>query len=139
MTNFSFRQAIVPLLVVFAFGAAAGGFAMSLYMAKTVTAARPANTPEAWRQEYVGKLRKRLNLTDAQVGQLNGILDTTKQRITDVKAKYKPDMDQIQTDQVNSIHGMLQPEQVSEYEKYRAERDRERQKQQQAQNASGSK
>lgn len=134
MTNFSWRQAVFTMIAVFVTGAAAGGFATSLFMAKTVNASRPPQTPQEWRQQYVGKLQKRLSLSDGQVGQLNGILDDTKQRMDAVKARYKPEMDQIQLDQVKSVHAILKPEQSAEYNRYREERDRERKKQQEEQN-----
>ncbi len=131
MKNFSYRQAVILLLVVFACGAAAGGFAMSLYLAKSVTAARP-NVPQQWRERYVSDLRDRLHLNDEQIQKLNIILDSTKQKYDEVRARYKPEMDGIHNEQVSSIHAMLQPEQSAEYDKFRAERDRERQKQQNA-------
>jgi hypothetical protein len=132
MTNFSWRQAVLTMVAVFVTGAAAGAFTMSLYMAKTVTAARP-NTPQQWRQDYVGKLKARLTLNDAQVGRLNGILDEAKQRMDAVKARSKPEMDRIYIDQVSNIRAMLEPTQQAEYDRYREERDRERKKKQQEQ------
>jgi hypothetical protein len=132
MTNFSYRQAAVLLLLSFVGGAAAGGFAMSLYTAKTVSANK-ANTPKEWRDRYVSDLRNRLGLNDEQFQQLNTILDSTKLKYDAVKAQYKPEMDRIHQEQISSIRGMLKPEQATEYDKFRAEREAERKRKQQEQ------
>jgi len=129
MTNFSLRQAILPMLLVFASGAALGGFAVNLYKAKTVTASAVPRNPREWRERYVSDMKTRLQLNDTQVGKLNGVLDSTKSQYDAVKARYKPEMDEIHNLQVSNIRGMLAPTQATEYDKFRIERDRDRQKQ----------
>lgn len=124
MMNYSYRQMVILLALVFVGGAGAGGFAVSLYKTKTVVAA-----PKAWRDRYVSDLRKRLQLTEPQVTRLNGILDGTKSRYDAVKTRYKPEMEQIHSEQVTSIRAMLEPAQAGDYDKFRAERELEKQKQ----------
>lgn len=126
MTNFSMRQAILPMLLVFASGAALGGLGVSLYTTKTVKAVNAPRSPKEWRDKYVNDLKARLQLTDTQVGQLNGILDSTKSKYDEVKTRYKPEMDKIHQQQVANIRGMLEPAQAAEYDKFRAERDQKK-------------
>jgi len=134
MKNLSYRQLLFLLLAVFASGAVVGGFAASLYQARTVSAVAPA-TPQAWRDKYVRDLTGRLRLDGEQVGKLNSILDETRSRYDAVKLRYKPEMDRIHDEQIASIRNMLSGGQASEYDKFRDERDRERKKAQQQQAA----
>ncbi|MBC7924263.1 MAG: hypothetical protein H7039_01265 [Bryobacteraceae bacterium] len=121
MKNFSYRQVVFLLLAVFASGAVAGGFVVSLYKTKTVTA---NSAPRAWREQYVGNLTSRLKLSGEQVLQLNTILDETKSRYDAVKRQYKPDMDRIHGEQVDKVRAMLNSSQVPEYDRFRVEREK---------------
>lgn len=128
MTNFSLRQAILPMLLVFGSGAALGGFAVNLYKTRTVTATASSRNPREWRERYVNELKTRLQLTNEQVGKVNGILDSTKSQYDEAKARHKPEMDEIHNQQVANIRGMLEPTQAAEYDKFRSERDHKRKK-----------
>jgi len=117
------------MLAVFASGITVGVFAHYLYMVKTVnatTALKPApkRDPEDWRRVYIDTMRTRLTLTDAQIGQLKGILDETKARFKDLKDRHKQETDTIRADQIDRIRGMLTAQQRPEYEKLREERER---------------
>jgi hypothetical protein len=67
-----------------------------------------------------------LRLSDAQVTKLNEILDSTRARYREVKERYKPEMKQIHTEQVEEIRGILTDEQKPKYEEWREERDKRR-------------
>ena len=117
------------LLLVFASGIAVGAFSLHLYTAKTVSArsTRPRN-PEEYRKKYLGEMQSRLNLSAEQAAKLNGILDQTRNRFSEVRERSKPEMDAIQKDQTNQINGILDDSQRLEYEKFRKEREANRQK-----------
>jgi len=123
------------LFLVFAGGAAVGGFAHRLYTMDTVLA-----KPEEYRRKVVDELHTRLSLTDQQLSQLNAIFDATRTRVKDVKDRWaeqakqasKPELKAINEDQAQQIKAMLTEKQRVEYDKFRAERAKARQQHQQA-------
>ena len=114
---------LVYLLVVFASGAVVGGFANRLYMAKTVSATVNASRSHAeLRKQYIQDMRNRLHLTDAQVTELQQIMDATGQRIHEVRKT-------IEDEHIRKVVAMLDDSQKAEYATMRAERERHRQEQ----------
>jgi len=113
---------LVYLLVVFASGAVVGGFANRLYMAKTVTATVSAQQPPRAeiRKRYLQEMRGRLHLTDAQVTQLQQIMDATGQRMREMHKT-------IDDEHARNVIAMLDDTQKGEYAKMRAEREKHKQ------------
>ena len=114
---------LVYLLVVFASGAVVGGFANRLYMAKTVTptADAPRNHDEL-RKQYIQDMRSRLHLTEAQITELQQIMDATGQRMHEMHKA-------IEDEHVRKVVAMLDDSQKAEYAKMREEREKHRQEQ----------
>jgi gas vesicle protein len=111
------------LLVVFASGAVVGGFANRLYMVKAVTAT--VNAPHSraeLRKEYIQDMRGRLHLTDAQVTELQQIMDATGQRMHEMHKT-------IEDEHIRKVVAMLDDSQKAEYAKMRDEREKHRQEQ----------
>jgi hypothetical protein len=118
----------VYVLIVFASGVLVGAFGHRLYSAKSVVAReqqRPPK-PEEYRKGYVSRLEARLKLTAEQVEKLNAILDGTRSRYREIRERTKPEMKQIQEEQVQQIESILNAEQQKEYAKFRAEREKAR-------------
>ena len=118
---------VLSMFAVFGSGIAVGAYAYHSYTVKTVkaTAESPARkSPEQWRREYVGMLSKRLTLDETQVGSLNSILDDTRRQFTQLKERHKSEADQLKMVQTNKVRAMLSPTQLSEYERFRDERER---------------
>jgi hypothetical protein len=121
--------------LVFFSGAVLGGFAHRLYMVNTVFSS-VVPKPDEWRKKNLEEMRARLSLNEGQVEQMGKILDTTRTRFRDVRAKSEadaklkrqPEMKAIQEDQIRQINGILSDQQRAEYEKLRVERDARRQK-----------
>jgi ferritin-like metal-binding protein YciE len=112
---------LLYLLVVFASGAMVGGFANRLYMAKTVTATVNAPPSRAeLRKQYIQDMRSRLHLTEAQIAELQQIMDATGQRMHEMHKT-------IEDEHVRKIVAMLDDSQKAEYAKMRAEREKHRQ------------
>jgi hypothetical protein len=114
---------LVYLLVVFASGAVVGGFANRLYMTKVVTAS--VGTPHSraeLRQQYIRDMRSHLHLTDAQVAELEPILDATGQRMHEMHKT-------IEDEHIRKVDAILDDQQKAEYAKMRAEREKHRQEQ----------
>jgi hypothetical protein len=117
------------MLAVFATGVAVGGFGHRLYTVGVVTADRggpPKPSPEEFRRQYVGEMQSRLHLDAGQISQLNAILDATRDRFREVRDRFRPEMKQIQDEQVSKIRGILNQDQQAEYEKLRVEREKRR-------------
>src|SRR4051812_39379016 len=123
------------IALVFLSGAVVGGFSHRLYTMKTVLASPVVSPkPDDYRSKYLEEMRTRLSLSPEQVKELSNILDSTKSRFHEVKAKWdkeaklkaKPELRAIQEDQVQKIKGILSAPQQSEYEKLRIERDKRR-------------
>jgi hypothetical protein len=149
--NKSKLSAILSLAFVFVSGAVLGAFAYRLYSASPVSGTLnapapppPKKGPEEYRKWYVSTLSKELKLDAAQLQQLNGILDTTRDEFAKLDEKYKADRDAlrektdafnakvrpereaIHTHQVDQINAILRDDQRAAYASFRAERERQR-------------
>jgi hypothetical protein len=112
------------VLAVFLSGMVVGAFAQRFYAVKSVyTAPPPRNTPDEWRRKFTDEMRTRLQLDDAQMAQLEGVLDHTRTRFREVREKYKPEMKAIHEEQIQNIRAMLNPAQQAEYAKILEERE----------------
>jgi hypothetical protein len=126
MMSFS-RGAIAGYMaLVFVSGVAVGGFGHSLYtvspvFSKVAGNPPPPPSPEEFRKRFVGDAKTRLKLSDDQVMKLNLILDESRGRFHEVRAKEKPELDAIRKNQRESIMTMLTPEQREEYDRWRKE------------------
>jgi len=129
MISFS-RTAIAGYVgLVFASGAAVGGFGHRLYTATSVIAKQSSVSPEEMRKKYVETLRGRLTLSEDQVMKLNLILDESRGRFHEAQERMRPTLEAIRNDQTEHIRSMLSPEQRTAYEAYRKERDELRKRQ----------
>jgi hypothetical protein len=136
-------SAVLSLLLVFFSGAVLGAFAYRLYSISPVQSGKGAGTPprklspDEFRKRYVSDLATAVKLDSQQVTTLNAILDRTRdefdklnQRVKPerdaVDQKWRPDREAIHDHQVESINGLLRPDQRPLYEAFRAERERQR-------------
>jgi len=121
--------------LVFLSGAVVGGFAHRLYTMNPVLASPASPKPEDYRRKYLDEMRTRLSLSAEQLTQISAILDSTKARYNEVRAKWdkeakvkaKPELKAIHEDQVQKIKGILSEPQEAEYDKLRVEREKRRQ------------
>src|SRR5262245_9033156 len=98
--------------LVFLSGAVVGGFAHRLYTMKSVFA---GPKPDDYRRKYLEEMRGRIGLSAEQLSQVSAIMDSTKARFHEVKAKWdkeakersKPELKAIQEDQVQKIKAIL--------------------------------
>jgi hypothetical protein len=110
------------VILVFGSGVAVGTFGFRLY---SVSAANTNTThnPAEWRKRYVSEMEGRLRLDKDQLRKLNGILDETRVRFSEVRDRMKPEFDRIKGEQVDKIRTILTDSQRQEYEKMRLERE----------------
>ena len=80
-------------------------------------------------------MRFRVKLSDQQITQLTSIMDNTRTRYHDVKARWdrqskdamRPELKAIQADSIQQIKGILSESQRIEYDKLRADREKRHQ------------
>jgi hypothetical protein len=114
------------VLLVFAGGVAVGSIGHHLYTVKSVSATTKRKTPEQYRRAYMTEMQQRLKLTDAQASEVEKVLDATRDKYKEFRARTKPEMEKIQAEQTKGVRAILSDEQMREYDKMRAERDAKR-------------
>jgi len=107
-------------VLLFCCGVAVGALGHRYYAA-TVVNARGA---EAFRHHYISEMQSKLNLTAAQVNELDTILDETKAKYKAVRDAYRPAMLKIKEDQVKRVKSILNSNQVPIYEQLVAEHEK---------------
>lgn len=136
-------SAALSLLLVFLSGGVLGAFTYRLYSIIPVQSGKEPGGPpkkmsaEDYKKRYVSDLTGAVKLDSQQITALNGVLDRTRDefdKLNDkIKAdrdalneKWRPDREAIHNHQVESINGLLRPDQIPLYEAFRAERERQR-------------
>ena len=134
-------SAVLSLLLVFLSGGVLGAFAYRLYSISPVQSGKDAGTPprklspEEWRKKYVSDLASAVKLDSRQIVALNGVLDRIRDEFDKLNERIKPEHDAvnerwrpnreaIHNHQIESINGLLRPDQRPLYEAFRVERDR---------------
>lgn len=134
-----FSRAAIALYVglIFASGVVLGVFAQRLYSAQQ-DAHRPGpRNPEALRKKVVDTFHDRLHLTDAQVQQLNAIMDETRARVDEVRHQNRSLFQKIHEEQDAKFRAILTPEQQVEFDKLQKEREERMREERQRQNGRG--
>lgn len=112
------------LTLIFGGGVATGFFGNRLISAPAVSASPSvARNNDDWRRQFTESMRVRLSMSDAQMKQLNDILDETRVEYRLLRQSYKPQMDKIHQGQVEKIKKLLQNEQLPEFDKMERERE----------------
>jgi hypothetical protein len=134
-------SAALSLLLVFLSGGVLGAFTYRLYSISPVQSGKDAGappkklSPEEFRKRYVSDLTSAVKLDSGQVTALNRVLDQTRDeadKLNDkikrdhdaVNEKWHPDREAIHNHQVESVNGLLRPDQFPLYAAFRAERER---------------
>jgi len=136
-------SAVLSALLMFLSGAVLGAFSYRLYSISPVQSGRDPGAPpkkmnpDEFRKRYVSDLATAIKLDSQQVTALNAVLDHTREefdKLNDkvrpereaLNEKWRPDREAIENHQVESINGLLHPDQRPLYETFRAERERQR-------------
>lgn len=135
-------SAVLSLLLVFFSGGVLGAFTYRLYSIIPVQSGKDPGappkkfSPEEFRKRYVADLSSAVKLDDQQIAALNHVLDQTRDEAGKLNEKIKrdhdavnekwhPDREAIHNQQVESINGLLRPDQRPLYAAFRAERERQ--------------
>jgi uncharacterized protein YnzC (UPF0291/DUF896 family) len=113
------------LVLVFASGILVGVESHRLYA--TTSTARANNSPQnmsEFRRRYLDGMKTQVGVSDAQLAQINNILEDTKNKVNELAALEKPLHDRIQQEHIDQIKDLLTPEQKVAYDNWRAARER---------------
>lgn len=112
----------LSLILVFLSGVVAGALGYHFLAPKPK---RPL-TPDEYRQAWTREMRTRLKLNEQQIGQLDRILDSTRQKFHELRERQRPEVKALQDAQTAAIKAILSSEQGAEYDKMRKEREQKR-------------
>ena len=120
----------LQLLLVFASGALVGVLAHRLYSTHSeepaVMRKGPPPPPERgrkFREIYLAEMRSRLDLRPEQAKKLDEIMEATGRLFWEAKKRNDAEMRSLQEHQQAQIRAMLDPGQITEYEKMLRERE----------------
>ncbi len=113
-------SAVLFAILLFCCGAATGALVYRSYVTPSVN----AKTAEDFRQRYLSEMKSKLNLRQAQIDQLQVILDETKSQYRAVREQYRPAMLRVKSEQTSRVKAILTPSQIPAYEALVAERER---------------
>ena len=122
--------------LIFASGAVLGVYAHSLYTVAHAASAKTPPKPEELRKKRLAEMQSRMKLSDEQFAKINSIYDETRAKFHEVRERYKPELDALESAQRDKVRAVLAPEQRSEYEKMLKERE-EHQKKENGERGSG--
>jgi len=110
--------------LIFASGVVLGVFGHSLYAVSTVVS-KTNPKPEELRKKRLAEMQTRMKLSDEQVAKINSIYDETRAKFHEVRERYRPEMDALESAQRDKVRSILSPEQQAEYEKMLKEREQQ--------------
>ena len=113
--------------LIFASGVVLGVFGHSLYAVTTVVS-KTTPKPEELRKKRLAEMQSRMKLSDDQFAKIASIFDETRAKFHEVRERYKPELDSLESAQRDKVRAVLTPDQRAEYEKMLKERE-EQQKQ----------
>jgi Spy/CpxP family protein refolding chaperone len=121
-------KAALYLALTFSAGAAVGVFGNRLYSGHSVSADVRPTRSEEYRRVYLQEMETRLKLDADQKHRLVGILDQTESQFRQLNEKHRPEYRAIHAAQSEQISSLLNPAQLEEFAKLRAEREARRKK-----------
>ena len=112
------------LILVFASGILVGIVSHRLYMTATASAnvAPAPRSMQEFKRRYLADMRQKVHATDAQIAEVDRILDDTKRRFDELHAQEKPLRDKIQQDQLSEIRALLDDQQRDAFNRWHEER-----------------
>ena len=105
------RRAYIYFIAIFLLGIVVGSAGALFYAWNTgAWHGRPS------RERIVRRLTRELNLTAAQVEQLNQIMDESDKKMDDLRSQVRPQFDAIRDEGHQRIRAILNPEQLKKFD-----------------------
>lgn len=118
------RRAYLYFVLTFLLGVIVGGSSVYFYGWHSGRWHRPFN-----RGRVVRYLTRHLNLSDAQVQQLNQIMDESATKYKNLEKQVAPQFDALREDRRNRVRQILRPEQLTKFNELVRQRDERMKKQ----------
>jgi hypothetical protein len=115
-------SAAAYLILVFASGILVGIVSHRLYVTTASVSATAPKSMEEFKRRYLADMRQKVHASDAQIAQVDHILDDTKRKFDDLHAQEKPLRDKIQQDQLTEIRALLDDQQRTAFDRWHEER-----------------
>jgi hypothetical protein len=133
-TRVKVRLAFVSIFIL---GIAAGVLGVSIYYGR-IEPGRPSGSAGRFdRERYVKQMTEAVGLQPEQMGALNAILDETREEFLALRARLRPQFDEVRQRARVRIRGILKADQQGRFEAFVKRWDEERRAEEQA--ASGTK
>jgi len=115
----------IYLILVFASGILVGTVSHRLYATNTASAnnSAPASMTE-FRKRYLDGMRTKVGASEQQIVEITRTLDETKRKFDALAAQEQPLHDKIQQEHVDQVKALLNDQQKTAYDNWRAERAR---------------
>lgn len=113
---------VAILIAVFVLGTAAGAGVMRTVMLEELRSQMGGPTATARARFRLEAMRRRLDLSDQQVAELQGILSDSEAKREQTLAPCRPQLDDLKSDVGAKIAKVLTPEQRVKYEAYLEEK-----------------
>jgi Spy/CpxP family protein refolding chaperone len=91
--------------------------------AVTTVVTKTTPKPEELRKKRLAEMQSRMKLSDEQFAKINSIYDETRAKFHEVRERYRPELDSLESAQRDKVRAVLTPEQRDEYEKMLKERE----------------
>jgi hypothetical protein len=113
------------LILVFASGILVGVVSHRLYATTSASANDTKPSLGEFRRRYLDGMRTKVGASEEQLRSVAAILEDTRHRLDELAAKEKPLHDQIRMEHVEQIRALLNDQQKTAYDNWRAERARQ--------------
>ena len=124
-------------LLIFLLGFAAGALSLTVYYRRVEAGRQSAWTGRFDRERYVTQMTEAVGLRSEQMGQLNAILDDTREEFLALRKRLNPQVEELKQRARKRIREMLNAEQQARFDTFMRRWDEERRVEEQA--ASGTK
>ena len=128
-TRVKVRLAFVSIFIL---GIAAGALGVSVYY-RGIESGRPSGWTAGFdRERYVKQMTEAVGLQPEQMGALNAILDETREGFLALRARLRPQFDEVRQRARVRIRGILSADQQGRFEAFLKRWDEERRAEEQA-------
>ena len=115
----------IYLFLVFGSGILVGTVSHRLYATNTASANNtPPGSMSEFRKRYLDGMRTKVGVNEQQIIAITRTLDETKQKFDALAAQEQPLHDKIQQDHIEQVKALLNDQQKTAYDNWRAERER---------------
>ncbi len=118
-------KAILSIILIFLLGGMAGAFVMHT-MDQQRMERMVKGDPHMMREIIIQRLKRELDLDQAQLEQVRAIVSDTHNEIREVRKQIRPQIDQVLQRSEDRVRAILRPDQVEKFNKIVEERKRKR-------------